>query len=514
MGRIRFVGWMSCLVVACGVACGQLDPPVLNNPLESSSIPIPTALRATIGDGRVVLAWDAITAVPIDGYRVFRRVVGETSYLVVADVTATSHTDVSVQNGRSYDYAVAGLASRGLIGRRSTSVSVTPNLFGILLQDGRARTGSRLVEVALAFPTGTAYMMLANQADFSDGSWEVAAATRNWSLLPDDGPKIVQVKFRDASGIESAAVSDLVELDTVAEVRNLSFTAPDPIVVGSIVHLRLETSERDGTATVRFGTSLAGIELRDDGTLGDPISDDGIFERDLSVDSRMNIRGEPASGTYIDGAGNISPEFTTMQTLAIAFAPQPVTLATVLPDGRARLELQWLQSADPNFAEYRVVRGLDSVVDSLDVVVGTLVNRGSRSFTDTGLREGQTFYYRVFVRAPNGLETGSNVRAGTVTDLVPVAPVLHVPLNIGPTAMTLRWDITPVTDFLRYRIYRATVPGVNAATGTLVYEGTQQDINFYNDNGLVPGTTYYYVLIVEDIGLKTNQSLEITATTL
>jgi fibronectin type 3 domain-containing protein len=281
-----------------------------------------------------------------------------------------------------------------------------------------------------------------------------------------------------------------------------------------VVHFRLETGEHDGTATVRFGTSLTNIELRDDSTLGDPVADDGIFERDLSINAAMSVRGEPASGIYVDGAGNISPEFTTTETLAIAFAPLPVTLATVQPDGRARLELQWLESADPNFVEYRIVRSLDTVVDSLDVGVGSLVNRSSRSFTDTGLREGQTFYYRVFVRARNGLETGSNVEAGTVTDLVPVAPVLHAPMNVGPTAMTLRWDISPVTDFLRYRVYRATVPGVNSVTGTLVYEGTLQDVNFYNDYGLTTGTTYYYMLTVEDLGLKSNQSLEITATTL
>ena len=514
MGRTRLVAWISLLTVGCVAGCGELAPPVLDNPLESASVPIPQALRATIGDGSIALAWDAITTAPIDGYRVFRRTSGETDYRTLADVTTTTHRDVSVQNGRNYEYAVAGLASGGRIGRRSSAVTVTPNLFGILLEDGRARTGSRSVQAALAFPSGTAYMMLANRADFGDGSWETARSVRTWSLLPDDGPKTVYVKFRDANGAESAPVGDQLELDTVAQVRALSFTAPDPIVIGSIVHLRLETGENDGTASVRFGTSLTNIELRDDGTLGDSNPDDGIFERDLSVDAAMNVRNEPATGTYVDGAGNISPEFTTTQTLAIAFAPLPVTLGTVTPDGRARLELQWLESTDPNFVEYRVVRSLDSVVDSLDVVVGTLSNRSSRSFVDTELREGQTFYYRVFVRARNGLETGSNVGAGTATDLVPVAPVLYTPLNIGPTALTLRWDISPVTDFLRYRVYRGTVPGVNAATGVLVYEGTLQDVNFYNDYGLATGTTYYYVLLVEDLGFKTNQSLEIVATTL
>jgi fibronectin type 3 domain-containing protein len=512
MRRVRLL--LSLVIVGCMIGCGQLEPPALDNPLENASLPVPTALRATIGDGRVELAWDAVTATPVDGYRVFRRVAGAASYHPLADVTATAYSDVSVQNGRDYEYAVAVLGSGGRIGRRSSPVTVAPNLFGILLEDGRARTASRTVQAALAFPSGTAYMMLANQVDFSDGSWESARSSRSWSLLPDDGAKRVYVKFRDATGSESAPVSDALELDTVAEVRALTFTAPDPIVLGSIVHLRLETNERDGTATVRFGTSLTGIELRDDGTLGDPTADDGIFERDLSVDAGMNVRGEPATGTYTDGAGNVSPEFTTTQTLSIAFAPLAVTLGSVTPDGRARLELQWLESTDPNFVEYRVVRSLDGAVDSLDVVVGTLSNRSSRSFPDTNLREGQTFYYRVFVRARNGLEAGSNVVAGTVTDMVPVVPVLHAPLNVGPTAMTLRWDISPVTDFLRYRVYRATVPGVNSATGTLVFEGTLQDVNFYNDYGLATGTTYYYVLVVEDLGLKTNQSLEITATTL
>jgi hypothetical protein len=97
---------------------------------------------------------------------------------------------------------------------------------------------------------------------------------------------------------------------------------------------------------------------------------------------------------------------------------------------------------------------------------------------------------------------------------VPPLPVLHLPTNIGPTTMTLRWDATPITDFLRYRLYRSATPGVSELNGVLVFEGTLQDLTYYNDYGLATGTPYYYVLYVDDLGLKSNQSQEIIATTL
>lgn len=515
MKRFWNRGWIIVAGLATGlVGCGDLAEPPLDHPLENSQLPVPEALRATVADQQVRLDWEQADATGILAYRVFRRVLGDSGFRALADVTARSHVDGSVQNGIEYEYAVAALGAGGAVGRRSTPVFVSPNLYSIILEDGRLETASRGVTLGIAYPSGTAYMMISNRADLADGSWEQARSTRTWTLLPDDGDKTVYAKFRDGRGIETTPVSDRIELDTVAEIRALSMDLPGAIVPGSVVHLRLTTGETYGRATVRFGTSLTGVELRDDGSLGDPTPEDGVFERDLVIDIGMTVLGEPPTGTYVDGAGNVAPEFTGTQLLTVTFYPQPVTLARVDPAGRARLSVQWLASQEAGFQDYRVYRSPDVVVDELDELVATLNNRSTQQWSDANLPEGQTFHYRVFVRARNGLLSGSNVVAGTVEDLVPTQPVLHPPTNVGVTTMTMRWDKSPITDFLRYRLYRSAAPGVSELAGTLVFSGSLQDVNYYNDYGLAPGTTYYYMLYVDDLGSKTNQSLEIVANTL
>lgn len=508
----HFALWVLAGGLAAAMGCGELAQPNLDNPLENSSLPVPQALRASVGDARVDLVWNAATGV--DGYRVFRRADGESGFTPLADVTGTSYTDSPVHNGRTYEYAVASRGAGDTVGRRSSSVRAMPNLFSVIVGDGRIAVGSQLVTLGLSYPEGTAYMIVANSADFAGASWETARTTRTWFLTPDDGTKTVYVKFRDAGGLETQPVSDQIELDTVAQIRSLSVTAPAPIEAGSVVRLRLDAGETYGEATVRFGLALTGIELRDDGTLGDATPADGVFERDLVVDGMMTVLGEPATGSYVDGAGNHAPDLVSPDSLWIAFYPRTVSLASVLPSGRAKLTLQWTQSDDPGFDEYRIYRSPDAVVDVLDELVETVGQRSTLQWSDTGLHEGATYHYRVFVRSRNGLEAGGNVLAGTVSDLVPLQPVLYLPTNIGPTTMTLRWDPSPITDFLRYRLYRSAVPGVSDLNGTLVFEGTLQDLNYYNDYGLATGTTYYYVLYVDDLGLKSNQSLEIVAATL
>jgi|GEM_PF-2755219 len=57
-------------------------------------------------------------------------------------------------------------------------------------------------------------MMIANDAGFSGASWESYATTKSWALAGGDGIRAVYVKFRDALGNESGAISDNITVDT------------------------------------------------------------------------------------------------------------------------------------------------------------------------------------------------------------------------------------------------------------------------------------------------------------
>lgn len=77
----------------------------------------------------------------------------------------------------------------------------------------------------------------------SAASWEEYAASKNIQLTTGDGVKTVYVKFRDAVGNESAAVSATTTLDTTAAV--VTITGPDVSTISKV----------DGYAVATFSFS-------------------------------------------------------------------------------------------------------------------------------------------------------------------------------------------------------------------------------------------------------------------
>ena len=83
----------------------------------SSSIPQPTGLSANAsGPTQVNLAWNSVSNATT--YWIYRDI------YVLAIVTNTNFTDVSVSSGTTYSYSVAAVVNSNL-GPRSSSVTVT-----------------------------------------------------------------------------------------------------------------------------------------------------------------------------------------------------------------------------------------------------------------------------------------------------------------------------------------------------------------------------------------------------
>ncbi|MCC5943448.1 MAG: hypothetical protein JJT94_00825 [Bernardetiaceae bacterium] len=79
----------------------------------------------------------------------------------------------------------------------------TPPIIGkVLLNDGD--NGTRFQKVKLELEArGAVKMMIANSHLFRDAQWEPYKTTRDWTLVDEDGIKIVFVKFKDEAGNES-----------------------------------------------------------------------------------------------------------------------------------------------------------------------------------------------------------------------------------------------------------------------------------------------------------------------
>jgi subtilisin family serine protease len=104
---------------------------------------------------------------------------------------------------------------------------------------------------------------------------------------------------------------------------------------------------------------------------------------------------------------------------------------------------------------------------------------------------------------------------GSSSDPVSATPDVYTPPSIptglealaGDGYVDVRWDFNPELDIDYYAVLRSTVSGAE-----YYYQGSVTDRRFYDQN-VLPGTTYYYVIIAFDIdGDESDWSAEVSAT--
>ena len=125
-------------------------------------------------------------------------------------------------------------------------------------------------------------------------------------------------------------------------------------------------------------------------------------------------RTEPYSGTLtiITNAG--SPTVVTLVTVPDRTPPHPsiLQLGGVQPTS---VTLWWTHCTDADFAGYRLVRSIDSIVNKGDPTVYTGTAPGDTIHTDSNLVSLQSYWYRVYTIDGDSLMDSSNaVKATTV----------------------------------------------------------------------------------------------------
>jgi len=186
--------------------------------------------------------------------------------------------------------------------------------------------------------------------------------------------------------------------------------------------------------------------------------------------------------TMEDGNGDLTN--ATLHCAAVPAAPV-VKLGNSATSGKP--VLTW--NAVPGATSYKVYRATSK--SGTYSLLGTVT---TTSYTNTGAKEGTTYYYKVKAANGAGESAYSNVVSGkVVVTPKPAAPVVKIGNSASSGKPMLTWNA--VSGATSYKVYRAT-----SQNGTYSLLGTVTATS-YTNTGAKAGMTYYYkVKAVNSVG--------------
>lgn len=184
-----------------------------------------------------------------------------------------------------------------------------------------------------------------------------------------------------------------------------------------------------------------------------------IFFRDDTATGR----GEQFTGVVdalrISSVARTASEITRIQERLTGSPPsEPLNVTATAGPGGGEISVAWDAPAvsDVPITDYRIYRGTE---DGAEIAL-TTVSAENRSFTDVGLGNGATLFYRV--RALNAAGEGPLSTSASATTFSPPGAPTNLSASVGPAigGTTLSWGAptsdggAPVTG---YRVYRGTL---------------------------------------------------------
>ena len=188
--------------------------------------------------------------------------------------------------------------------------------------------------------------------------------------------------------------------------------------------------------------------------------------------------------TMEDGNGDLT--HATLHCTAPAVPAAPVVKAgNSATSGKPMLTWDAVDGA----TSYKVYRAAKE-----DGTYGLLGSTSATSYTNTGAKEGTTYYYKVKAANGAGESAYSNVVSGkVVVTPKPAAPVVKIGNSSTSGKPMLTWNA--VSGATSYKVYRAT-----SQNGTYSLLGTVTTTS-YTNTGAKAGMTYYYkVKAVNSVG--------------
>ena len=530
----------------------------------TTTVPGPTGLKAkTNGSQEIDLAW--MSTIGAQSYVIQRSTTSGSGYAVIGSSTTPSYQDTAVSSGTAYYYVVAAVNSGGNSPNSneasgttapdapSSLTATTFNASQINLS-WSASTGATGYNVMRSVRQGGPYTKVALvTGSTTDSDLHLAASTAYYYVVAavdaggsgPNSPEATATTSPTAPGNVRAKANGSTEIDIAwtavkgADSYNIkrgSHGGPYSLVGTSSSNTYADSGLTSATQYYYV------VEAVNQGT---PSADSSEVTATTSPDAPSNVTVTPggasitvswsastgaatygvyksmvSGGPYVRCAtamstsqavssllpgvtyyfvvtainsGGASPYSSEASGMPLTVAPAAVRAKTM---GSAEIDLTWMPVKGAS--GYTVYRGTHT--GGAYSQIGTASTNG---YQDTGLTSSTQYFYVVTATNDGGASAQSGEATATTT---PAVPSNVTPSVGGATSVSLTWSaVTGATSYMIWKSLNSGGPyvrsiGCQSASGTVT--------------GLLPATTYYFVVSANNAGGQGDMSSEVSATTL
>ena len=453
----------------------------------------PRNLQATAGDNTVTLTWDAPAddgGVPLTAYFVYKGTSPGGEGPLGGIGLVTSYLDLLVTNGKTYYYKVSALNPLGE-SPQSNEASATPrpaaNPPGSPRNLG-ASAGDGVVTLGWSAPSSDGGSPITNYRVYQKQN------SQTFSLIATVG---VAYSYTDNSVTNGVTYSYVVRaVNGVGEggpSNEVSATPTGPRLPDAPQNLRAKSAK--GSIDLRWsppgsngGSPITGYNVYRGLTSGDR-----SVSLHLGVVTAYTDTGLTYGQTYfyvvraLNGVGEGPPSNEASAAPAnVPDSPRNLQASA----GNGAVTIQWTDPQSDGgsaITNFKIYRGTTAGGETLVTTVGTL-----NSYTDTGLTNGQLYFYRV--SAVNSVGEGGLSTEVSATpssgQTVPSTPQ-NVEATAGNGKVMLAWSepgSNGGSSILSYTVFR----GLSSESLSILVEGVQ-GLSLL-DSAVTNGVTYEYAV--------------------
>jgi fibronectin type 3 domain-containing protein len=421
----------------------------------------------------ITITWPASSGAT--SYNLYRGTTsGAEGSTPIATTTQTTYTDENLSSTPVYFYQITAVNSAGESARTPEDASKTPPPIG---------TGGNIAGV----PSGSGEVYYGKDALLGGFDW-----------------------FEDLTGWFPQVLSSSAALAPGGKVVDMAYSATGSMTFNDVVvptsglytldwRYAFQSGLFPGVNNRQMGLKVNGTVITS--TERFPIT--GNFETyaDSSLQVHLNA-GVNSVGLLAVSDHGVSRVDELTVTPATASVPSGPSKLAVTP-GSTTDALSWTAAASGSPTSYTIYRGTKSDGEA-NTPVGT-TNGTTTTFTDTGLKNGSTYFYNVAANNAVGVSPDSNevsvtpAAAGTV-----LAAPTGLTATAGNGSVALTW--TASAGATSYSIFRGTAAGGEGSTAIAATTSSS-----FADSGLTNGTTYYYKVTASNATGTSASSAEASA---